>query len=709
MATLVIGVVGRALLGPIGGILGTIVGGGVDRALFGGGGRREVGRVANLAVQSAAYGEPIPQLFGRMRVAGNLIWSSGIRESRANSGGGKRGPETTSYVYSASFAVLLAGRPIIAVGRVWADGRLLRDAEGRWLTPVTMRLHRGSEDQRADPLLAAAEGAGGTPAYRGRALAVFEDMPLGDYGNRIPNLAFEIIADATAVDLGQAAADLAGGLPVAGTFPRVAGLFAGRAGSRADAIAPLLSASGASLAGLRLAGPGLAALPLPIHDGDARPAGETPVPERRRRDGGPVPDTLELAFFDTARDYQPGLQRARRGAGMVVASEALAAAMTAEAGKTLAATMLARRHAGRLSMVLRLPWRHLSLRTGDRLHADGETWRIAERRFEAFVLSLTLIREQAPPPVLGADPGRALDFGDAPPGETILRVLDLPALPGELPTLPRLWLAGTGVSPGWRRAPVLASRDGGASYGEVAMLRGRAVIGTALGVLPSGSVTGWDRHATIDVELLADGWLEGRSPAAVLAGDNLALLGDELFQFAEAQALAPRRFRLRHLLRGRRGTEAAVASHASGERFVLLDPAVLASFDPTDDMLDAILLVTPAGAGDAGAPATPAMVGGRALQPLAPVHLRARRGDGMVRLRWIRRSRNGFAWPDFVDVPLGEAGECYRVRLFRDNVLKGEMMVGEPAAQLSDPGGTLMVEVAQMGATIGRRASLILA
>ena len=82
MATLVLGTVGRIFGGPLGGIIGTALGGVVDRGLFGGGGKpREVGRIGNIAVQSAAYGEPIPFVAGRMRAAGNLLWTSGITET----------------------------------------------------------------------------------------------------------------------------------------------------------------------------------------------------------------------------------------------------------------------------------------------------------------------------------------------------------------------------------------------------------------------------------------------------------------------------------------------------------------------------------------------------------------------------------------------------------------------------------------------------
>jgi hypothetical protein len=80
MATLVLGTVGRIFAGPLGGLVETALGGFVDRGLFGGGGKpHEIGRIGNIAVQSSAYGEPIPFISGRMSVAGNLVWTADIK------------------------------------------------------------------------------------------------------------------------------------------------------------------------------------------------------------------------------------------------------------------------------------------------------------------------------------------------------------------------------------------------------------------------------------------------------------------------------------------------------------------------------------------------------------------------------------------------------------------------------------------------------
>jgi hypothetical protein len=715
MATLVLGFVGRAILGPVGGIVGTLVGAGIDRRLFGR--RSQAARSATPDIQSASYGEPLPIVHGRMRVSGNLAWAAPVKETAVRSGGGKRGPATTSYAYSASFAVLLSARPIIGVGRIWADGKLIRDAGGQWLTPATMRIHSGSERQQPDPLIAAAEGA--APAFRGLAYVVFEDFALADFGNRLPNLSFEVIADAGPVDLGSALAAVAGRagvvLPVAGDFPEVNGFYAGATGPVSDLLGPALGVSGAVLAaGRALVGPGTAARPLdPAQSLDSEAGGagraRSQMRDRHRRSAaGTAPDAVELGYYDVDRDYQPGLQRFRLRPGERVASEGLPVALAASAAKQLGRDQALRLMAGRQRRTLRLPWRHLGLLPGHVLDLPDGRWRVTETRFESFVLAVELVRlpgGTAPPPA--SDGGRGLDHGDQPAGPTTLVAMDLPPLPGALPDRPMLWLAGAGLSPGWRRAGVQISLDGGQSYEFAGLLSAPVVMGTAQTVLPPASQAGWDRIGTVDVQLLAQSmWLEARSEEAVLAGANLAVLGDELIQFTQAAAIGSGRFRLSGLLRGRRGSEWAIGEHALGERFVLIDPVAMLALPLPLERLGETVLLKAQGSGDAGAAVQVVRVESAAIRPLAPVHLRYRRWGGQLHFSWIPQSRAGFGWPDLTDVPLGEAAPAWRVSLRDSDGLIDSVEVSVPTWSTADRAGPLWLEVAQIGATLGRPSTL---
>lgn len=76
------------------------------------------------------------------------------------------------------------------MGRIWADGQQLD------LSCVSWRLHDGSEDQTPDPLIEAIEGPDEAPAYRGVAYVIFENLALGEFGNRIPQFNFEVFRGA---------------------------------------------------------------------------------------------------------------------------------------------------------------------------------------------------------------------------------------------------------------------------------------------------------------------------------------------------------------------------------------------------------------------------------------------------------------------------------------------------------------------------------
>lgn len=197
MATLILTAAGAALGGAFGSVgtmvgqaAGALAGGVIDRMLFGGGGRdREIGRIADLDVQSSSEGAPIARVFGRVRIAGEVIWATRFEEvGRSERAGGKGGgPTVTTYSYFANVAIGLCEGPISHVGRVWANGELLDT------TRVVMRVHNGSEDQQPDSLILAKQGEGGAPAYKGLAYVVFEQLPLAAFGNALPQFSFEVI------------------------------------------------------------------------------------------------------------------------------------------------------------------------------------------------------------------------------------------------------------------------------------------------------------------------------------------------------------------------------------------------------------------------------------------------------------------------------------------------------------------------------------
>src|SRR6056297_2526010 len=61
-------------------------------------------------------------------------------------------------------------------------------------------------------------GALSTPAYRGTAYVVFEDLPLGNYGNRIPQLSFEVFRPLADPDTAEGLTQAVTMIPASGEF-----------------------------------------------------------------------------------------------------------------------------------------------------------------------------------------------------------------------------------------------------------------------------------------------------------------------------------------------------------------------------------------------------------------------------------------------------------------------------------------------------------
>ena len=209
MAVLALGVVGSALGSAIGigasaGWLGGVM---LGNLLFGGGKGQNIEgpRIDDLSVQTSTYGAPIPLVYGTMRISGNVIWSTPLKETRTvkkssgGKGGGKKSSQTT-YSYSASFAIGLCIGPVSTVRRIWADTKVIYDAtasntQSTEKYPGVVRIHRGEETQEPDSTIEMHLGAGNVPAFRGLCYLVFTDLQLKDFANRIPNISAEVVAD----------------------------------------------------------------------------------------------------------------------------------------------------------------------------------------------------------------------------------------------------------------------------------------------------------------------------------------------------------------------------------------------------------------------------------------------------------------------------------------------------------------------------------
>jgi hypothetical protein len=205
MATLLLSAAGAAVgagfggsvLGLSGAVIGRAIGATIGRAIdqrvLGVGSEPvDVGRIDRLRLTAAGEGGAIGQVWGKIRVGGQVIWATEFTETvrRRRTGKGAPKPKVNEYSYSVSLAIALCAGEVLRLGRIWADGNEISAQD------LNLRFYPGNETQLPDPLVEAVEGADRAPAYRGLAYVVIEDLELAAYGNRVPQFSFEVFRPA---------------------------------------------------------------------------------------------------------------------------------------------------------------------------------------------------------------------------------------------------------------------------------------------------------------------------------------------------------------------------------------------------------------------------------------------------------------------------------------------------------------------------------
>ena len=164
-----------------------------------------VGKLQSLEVTDSAYGNGIAVARGTIRLPGQLIQALPLREvepEEDEDAGGKGflapDPDTgrSQYRYFASFAMAFAEAPAQRICRIIADTYQVFDDTVGFREGFNIRTYMGTEEQPVDALLKqqyeAADKSNRTPAYRGLTYAVFDDIPLEPFGNRIPQVFADI-------------------------------------------------------------------------------------------------------------------------------------------------------------------------------------------------------------------------------------------------------------------------------------------------------------------------------------------------------------------------------------------------------------------------------------------------------------------------------------------------------------------------------------
>ncbi|GGL62230.1 baseplate multidomain protein megatron [Wenxinia marina] len=448
--------------------------------------------------------------------------------------------------------------------------------------------------------------------------------------------------------------------------------------------------------------------------------GETAPFLRERASAAEVTGRVRVAHIGAGGDYGTAAVEARLpdGRAVAVSQTDLPMVLTRPEGRRIAERWLAEARLARDTLSLALPPSALEIGAGDVVAVAGTPGRWRVDRIEATeAQAIEAVR-------VDPETYRAHETGDedgiptlfVPPVPVEAVFLDLPLLTGaEVPHAPHVAFTARP----WPGAVALQDSETDADYALDQTVAVPATVGTTLTPLLAAPSGLWDRGPALRVRLVR-GTLASVTPDQVLAGRNAMAIGDgttdlwEVFQFAEAELVAPGTWDLRLRLRGQAGTDGVMPdAWPAGSRVVLLNGALQQVGYPPAER-DALRHYR---WGPAARPIDDptwrhraAAFRGIGLRPYAVCHLTATEApDGALAVRWIRRTRiGGDAWTG-PDVPLGEEAESYLVRVVVDGTPVREEVTAAPswdypaAARAADGAAAsgCRIEVAQVSALFG--------
>lgn len=440
-----------------------------------------------------------------------------------------------------------------------------------------------------------------------------------------------------------------------------------------------------------------------------------------------VSGRVRVGFVEAEADFEARTEEAAfpDEAARRVAQSDFGLVLTRAEGRLTAERWLAEARVARDSARLALPPSRLALGAGDVIDL-GAAGHYRIDRAEAAGASLLEAVRVEPGVYVASDATeeRAVPRAFVPAVPVWPVFLDLPLLSGqEDPVAPHL--AVTAVP--WPGAVAVWDADLDDGYAVNRLMAAPAAIGVTLGPLRRARPGLWDRGEALRVRMIR-GQLASAGLLPVLNGANVVAIGDgtagnwEIMQFAEAQAVAPREWDISLRLRGQAGSDALIPEEwPAGSVVVVLDRTVeQIALSPSKRGLarNYRIGVAARGTDDPSVVHRIEAFDGNGLRPLAPAHLRHRRIGEDDHFRWIRRTRiDGDTWVS-EDVPLGEAGELYRIRVRVGAAVFREVTVDTPewvypGVQRTADGiaGEWRVEVAQVsdrfGAGLWRTIALV--
>ena len=427
---------------------------------------------------------------------------------------------------------------------------------------------------------------------------------------------------------------------------------------------------------------------IPAADLGARSASDSPVVSitNSREMDSQLPRRVTVNFLDADREYDKGTQTDQRlnTDSVNVRSMDLAVVLNATEALGVTQTLLYLYWLERHDLKFTLPpiWNALQPADTITVNANEASYTLrltqitytADGRLECtakFAFAPIYTRN-----ALGAfsqATGKTLSLA----GESVFELLDIPVILDNQDA-PGFVAAMSGVLGGWPGGELFSSSDNGQTWTDV---QGFSSPGPAIGT--ASNTIGAVNNALIDTAsvlnvTLVSGDLFNVSESAMFAGSNWFAYGVdgrwEIIAAKKCTLIGVETYAISDLLRGQRGTEWAMGLHVIGDHLIELDSSSVAFIGASLNSIGSAKTYRGVTIGRTldSASDTAFTYGGVNLKPLSPIYLNGNRHpiNKDWYIEWVRRTRVGGAWRDYVDASMGEASESYEVEI--DAVYNGD-------------------------------------
>lgn len=434
-----------------------------------------------------------------------------------------------------------------------------------------------------------------------------------------------------------------------------------------------------------------------------------------------LPAEIDILYPDLNQDYEIGAQPARRIITTSINRQefALATVMTSTEAAQVADIMLQNMWAERVRYKFTLTRKYdyldpadlitIPIATGNQLVRIVDVTEGADGILDVeAVIDLTTVYSSV---AVGNDAELEDTQTLALKGPTKLIVVD-EALLRDRDNSPGYYVAAAGYYGAWSGAAIYRNDDE-VDLIHIKTLLNPATCGIVNGVLPQATYFGIDTINTLNVSLTI-GTLSSVTYEQFLAGNNTALVGEEIIYFQNAVLEADGTYTLKKLVREIGGTDSG--SHVNTERFLLLESNTLRSVEGelTDTNLDALFKAATLGAASTEPTTLGVTLENQRITPRAPAFpFASKQPNGDIVGKFIRRGRIAPEWLDVVDMPLDETTEAYELDVLdvSNTVLRTitidatKVFTYTTAQQITDFGGSVSApsfNLHQMSDRVGR-------